>query len=125
MVRVSNWLLFALLLPVATLTLVALTKWEHGQNFLDLVTDEELLAVAFTLAGASGIDALTSTAYPGLRALQSGIGGLTILLAFISAIVYFILKTHSHHLDASATQLIETVLFVGVVVVSFFSEVVA
>jgi len=122
--RVINWLIFGAGLSLLPLVTVAFINWDPSANtFFKTLTNEELLAVAFALSGAAGVDALTSSG-PLVRT-QRAIGGITLLIAFALAAFYIIIRTGSHHLTPAFIGDMELILYGLAVILSFFSEIVA
>jgi hypothetical protein len=123
LMRVVLWLVCGLILALVPLVAIAFMDWEPNESFFNAFANAELLAVAFTLAGASGVDALTSTSR--LQWIQRPIGAFTIVSAIMTACFYIIFTKQLHHLPIAEARIIEFWLFVLTCVLSFFSELVA
>ena len=125
--RVIGWVFSGLILSIIPLVVVAVTKIDAttGATFWGAITDEELLAVAFTLAGASGIDALISTSHPALRALQIPVGCMAMLAAIAGAAFYIVFRLHAHHMSPEETRALEGALYIGSALLALGSEAVA
>ncbi len=99
--RMIVWLLFGVALALTPLLIVAGIGWfpaTGAKGFVALLCNEDLLAVALTLGGASAADVLTSRE-PGLRLAKLAAGGVTFLASLASMGLYIAIKTRAHHLD--------------------------
>jgi hypothetical protein len=60
--RLIGWVVLGLLLSLMPLGITALMEYQPGRDsLLGLLSNEELLTVAFTLSGAAAVDTLVST----------------------------------------------------------------
>ena len=118
------WVIFGLLLSLVPLVFVAAMELgESDTGLLKHLTNEELLAVAFALGGASGVDALMANGPS--KSLQAAVGGLTVFSALVTVGLYVMLKGHMLHLAANDISQMEFWAFVGTATLSFLSEVIA
>lgn len=133
-VRLIIWT-FGVVLSFFPLALVALSLMDPniGRGFLQAISNEELLAVAFTLGGVAAVDALIiaraaemdpSARGPRerLRPFRVAVGLTTLLLTFFSIGIYLLLKFKATHWTPDATVLVVQILCVGTVITSFLCE---
>jgi peptidoglycan hydrolase-like protein with peptidoglycan-binding domain len=97
-----------------------------GLSFFKILTTEELLAVAFTLSGASGINALTaSSPSRSFRFRKIVVGSITVFSAFTTVTLYLVFKSHTHHVSEVFVGHLEAMLFFLTVILAAASEIVA
>jgi hypothetical protein len=125
--RVVLWVICGLILALVPLGVVALMDWDpNKETFLHVFTNEELLAVAFTLGGASGVDALSSASpVRWISRVQKTIGASTIVCALLTASLYIVFRTGLHNLSITQTRLIEISIFILCSALALFSEIAA
>lgn len=123
-IRAIVWIFGAFILTLIPLGVVAVVAWKPetgGTGYLNVLSNEELLAVAFTLGGAAAIDVLVNSA--GSVRLSKIIAGCSAMtLTIIVVIAYILFKAHLVHL--SEAGLITTIqyLYVGTVLNAFICE---
>ena len=120
------WSLFGVLLSLLPLTIVAFLAWDPDghTSIWSLLTNEELLAVALTLGGASAADVLANSSGR-FRAAKVTAGGLTLLATLCAVAVYVAFKGGLTHLKPDGRELADRALYGGVVLGAFFSELLA
>lgn len=100
--RVIVWVFFGLALSLTPLVIVAAIGWPPAAGaraFLRLLFQEDMLAVAFTLGGASAANVLASSSER-VRALKLACGGYTFIMSVLSAAAFVAIKTHAKPLSA-------------------------
>lgn len=123
LVRGIVWVFGTLLLAMVPLAIVALIKWrpENG-TFLEAMTNEELLAVAFTLGGGAAIDVLVKSAGAARSAkVLAGCSGL--VFTVITIVLYVLFKTGAVQLTEAAKISTDQALFLGTGFNALFCEI--
>jgi hypothetical protein len=111
--RIIIWIIFGFALSMTPLVIVAGIGWLPASGipgFMQLLCNEEMLAVALTLGGTAAADVLIRSTGP-LRPLKLIVGGVTFLATVFSVAGYVIIKTHSSHLEPD--QIVMLVEFAG------------
>lgn len=134
LVRLIVWT-FGVALSFLPLFFVAATLIAPNTDlsFLQALSNEELLAVAFTLGGVAAVDVLITARAEartgtqpdtsgGLQPLRVGIGLITLFLTFTSMGIYLLLKFKVAHWTPEATVFTVQSLCAGTVVTSFLCE---
>lgn len=109
--RVIMWMIFGFALSLTPLVIVAGMGWMPASGvpgFIQLLCNEEMLAVALTLGGAAAADVLTKSAGR-LRRLKLAVGGLTFIATIFSAAGYVMIKTHANHFGPDLVMLVVAV----------------
>jgi hypothetical protein len=121
--RLIMWVIFGFALSLVPLVVVAFLAWEPNgpKTLLTVLSNEELLAVALTLGGASAADVLSNAAGP-FRNVKLIAGGTTLLATILAVAAYVAFKGSLTHLSEDAKALTDQYLYAGIVVGSFFSE---
>ena len=88
-------------------------------GLLDAISNEELLAVAFTLGGVAAVDVLVKAA-TSHREFKVAAGCLTLLLTLIGVATYVLLKTHATQLPPTLATSTVQWLYMLTVAGSFF-----
>jgi hypothetical protein len=104
--RVLIWLFFGMILtavPITAAAVMGLPKNASIVNFFELVFNQDLLAVAFTLSAAASADVIFSREGKDGGLLKVGMGSLTMVLAFVSAIGCAIVKSGDERFDPFQT----------------------
>jgi hypothetical protein len=124
--RVIMWVFLGLVLSLVPLVIVAFMTFQPGHNsLLTILSNEELLAVAFTLSGAAAADVLVnvSSAAGGFAKFAKGcVGCATFVLTVLTAAAYVLLKAHSTQLTPPQIVGIIQLLYAGTAVMSFLCE---
>src|SRR5436853_4813461 len=110
--RLIMWLIFGCALSLVPLLVVATLSWEPSgeKTFLRLLSNEELLAVALTLGGASAADAL-SHASGRFRNFKLIAGGGTLLATICAVAAYVAFKGGLTHLSEDAKVITDQYLY--------------
>jgi len=104
--RVLVWLFFGMILtavPITAAAVMSLPKNAGIVDFFELVFNQDLLAVAFTLSAAASADVIFSRESKDGGLLKVGMGSFTMVLAFVSAIGYAIIKSGDERFDPYQT----------------------
>src|SRR5271168_847839 len=104
--RLIMWCLFGVLLSLMPLGIVAfLVRDPSGHKTIwALLGNEELLAVALTLGGASAADVLANSSGP-FQAAKLTAGGLTLIATFCAVALYVAFKGGLSHLTLTTRSL--------------------
>jgi hypothetical protein len=95
--RIIFWVIFGFGLSLTPLIAVAAIGWSPTSGvtaFLHLLFQEDLLAVALTLGGASAANVLAS-ATGRLRPVKIACGGVTFIMSLLSVVAYVVIKVHA------------------------------
>jgi hypothetical protein len=104
--RVVTWVFFGLALSLTPLLIVAALGWTAAGgfgDFLRLLFQEDMLAVALALGGAATANVLASG--PPLKPLKLACGGLTFLMTVWSVAAYVVIKAHAKPLTSDEVYL--------------------
>jgi len=128
--RVILWLCFGFILTLVPLAIVALITAPANSglvSFLNAASNEDLLAVAFTLAAAAAADVLIPQEDQTVGIWRVLAGSITIVFAIFTAMMYVVLKTHSYHVASEqivlGTQIVYGISMVCSLVCEILSEV--
>jgi hypothetical protein len=118
--RLIGWVVLGLLLSLMPLGITALMEYEPGRtSLLDLVSNEELLTVAFTLSGAAAVDTLVSTERNVWKFL---LGVVTMLMTLVTISGYILFKGHLTHLSHDYIVDTTQILYCVMILLSFLCE---
>ena len=106
--RLIGWVVLGLLLSLMPLGITGLMEYQPGgTSLLEILSNEELLTVAFTLSGAAAADTLVNTERNIWKFL---LGVVTMLMTLITMAGFILFKgnlTHlSHDVIVDTTQLL-------------------
>jgi hypothetical protein len=125
-VRAIVWIFGAFILTLIPLGIVAMIEWkpETGSaGLLRILSNEELLAVAFTLGGAAAIDVLVNSAGFG-RSFKILAGCSALTMTIITVVSYILLRANLiHDLDEDSRIGTTQALYLGTVLNSFICEI--
>jgi hypothetical protein len=124
-IRAVVWVFGAFILSLIPLGIVAIIAWKPetgGSGYLSVLSNEELLAVAFTLGGAAAIDVLVNSS-GSVRLFKIIAGCSAMTLTIIVVIAYIIFKAHLVHLNERALVTTIQYLYAGTIVNAFIFEI--
>jgi hypothetical protein len=124
--RLITWLFFGLALSLTPLVMVAALGWTPELwfgDFLRLLFQEDMLAVALALGGAATANVLASG--PPLKPLKLACGGLTFLMTVWAVAAYVVIKAHAKPLTPDEVYLLVIWLSSATLTAGFASEVLA
>jgi len=124
--RVVTWVFFGLALSLTPLLIVAALGWTSTGgfgDFLRLLFQEDMLAVALALGGAATANVLASG--PPLKPLKLACGGLTFLMTVWSVAAYVVIKAHAKPLTSDEVYLLVSWLSGATLVTGLASEILA
>jgi hypothetical protein len=96
--RLLIWVFFGLiltLLPIIGASIMSLPHHPDVVDFFELACNQDLLAVAFTLSAAAAADVIFSRSRPDEDILKLVLGSIGLLMAFISAFSFVIIRAWS------------------------------
>jgi hypothetical protein len=135
-IRLFGWILFAVTFPLLTLLSIPIYSCFHDSyttsfiyKLLHTISYEELIAVAFTLSAASGIDAIITgiglnvDVQNGIKSRSSTIlGVITIFITFCTMIIYFCVGDPKKTVYPDNAIFVEQALYILAVALSFSCE---
>jgi hypothetical protein len=118
--RLIGWVFLGLLLSLMPLGITALMEYEPGRNsLLEILSNEDLLTVAFTLSGATAVDTLINTERNIWKFL---LGVVTMLMTLVTIAGYVPFKGHLTHLSHGSIVDTTQVIYCVMLLLSFLCE---
>ena len=119
-IRLVGWVGMGLVLSMLPLVVAGAMTYQPGQrSFLEVLSTEELLTVAFTLSGAAAVDILIVCRE---NLWKFALGIVTLLMTLLTMLSYVLFKGHLTHLGEGV--IVETVqlLYLSTAMLAFLCE---
>jgi hypothetical protein len=107
-------------LSLVPLFVTGIMEYQPGKNsLLEILSNEELLTVAFTLSGAAAVDVLIESRENALKFL---LGVVTFLMTLVTMLGYILFKAHLTHLTHDTVVTAVQVLYLTTALLAFTCE---
>jgi hypothetical protein len=118
--RLIGWVVLGLLFSLAPICITGLIEYKPGgPSFLEILSSEELLTVAFTLSGAAAVNTFVSTEK---NIWKFALGAVTILMTLVTIVGYVLFRGHLTHLPHDLVVSTTQVLYCVMAFLSFLCE---
>ncbi|HWY81703.1 MAG TPA: hypothetical protein VNY10_07195 [Roseiarcus sp.] len=118
--KLVGWLLLGFGLSLLPLCVTGIMEYRPGQNnLLDILSNEDILTVAFALSGAAAVDVLIDSRE---SVWKFSLGISTFLMTLVAIAGYIMFKGRLTHLPPSTIVFVTQLLYVVTVLLAFLCE---